>query len=347
MRFVEVAAFDVCHKHLPWPWVCVDPGRAWFAFLASRGAIAARALVDGALVDGPTFALPADLAPPSQKPSPSSHRGPERGLHAIAIDPRGARVALTASVDGVSHVVTLDAGGELRRSRVDALLDGDYVAHAITFDRAGARLFVSAERDTETAVALLDAETHAVIGVVTSKAFPPPAAHELHAHPVDDAVLLLAACGQDGTFARVCGFTDASLVAIETALDDGGESAGLVGFSADGARVHLAGNDALRTHAWPTLTELSSVAFDDDFVSNFSGAVIGPWIYVDGEDADTGDDDAVMRFDRSAIRGTTLSPPCPAGMWVGRLGADHIVTVEAKGEPARGRVLRITEARDA
>ena len=30
-------------------------------------------------------------------------------------------------------------------------------------------------------VALLDAETHAVIGVVKSPAFPPPAAHELHA----------------------------------------------------------------------------------------------------------------------------------------------------------------------
>jgi hypothetical protein len=28
-------------------------------------------------------------------------------------------------------------------------------------------------------------------------------------------------------------------------------------------------------------------------------------------------------------------------MWAGRLGARALVTVEAKGEPARGRVLRV------
>ena len=180
----------------------------------------------------------------------------------------------------------------------------------------------------------------AAFGIARSAAFPPPATHELYLHPQDSAVLLLAACGEDGTFARVAGWSGGGVEAIPTALDKGGIPAGFVGFSADAVRVHLAEADELRTHSWPGLEELSSVELADDFVSSYAGAVFGDRIFVDGEDADSRDD-AVMMFDRSATRGALLPDPVPSGMWAGRLLADTIVTVEAKGEPARGHVYRI------
>ena len=73
----------------------------------------------------------------------------------------------------------------------------------------------------------------------------------------------------------------------------------------------------------------------------YSGAVVGPFILVDGEGAET-QEDAVMVFDRSAIRGAVLPPPAPTGMWAGHLAPDVIVTIEPKGDPARARVLRAT-----
>ena len=164
--------------------------------------------------------------------------------------------------------------------------------------------------------------------------------HELYLHPQDDAVLLIAACGEDGTFARVVGWSGEKVEAITGALDAGGIPAGFVGFSVDGQRVHLVEADELRTHAWPGLQELSSVELADDFVSSFAGAVLGEHLYIDGEFAEVSED-AVMRFDRSAIRGKVMPAPFPTGMWAGRLGTDAIVTVEAKGDPARARILRI------
>ncbi len=257
-------------------------------------------------------------------------------------DPRGELLAVTGTTDGESVVVTLDASGEVRRTRLDALAGPDFVAHAVTFDRTGARLWLSAESGRETALVLIDPRTHALAGVVRSAPFPSSAYHELYVHPQDDAVLLLAACGQDGTFARVAGWSDGPPVAIETALDQGSVPAGFVGFSSDSARVHLAEADELRTHAWPGLETLSSAPFADEFVSSYSGTIIDSLIFVDGEIGE-GDDseDAVMMFDRSALKGALVAPPAPPGMWVGRLGANAIVTVEAKGDPARGRVLLV------
>ncbi len=341
MKQVVLASFDVAHQHLAWPWVAVDPRRQRFAFVTGAGHVETRGLVDGGLVEGPRFALPRGLALPTAPPAPTGHRGAERGLHGLALAPEGSRLGLTGIVDGASVVVTLDAAGESTTSRLDALTGTDLVAHAITFDRTGARLWLSAESATETALLLLDAGTHAVLGVVRSPPFPPPSLHELHVHPQDDAVLLLAASGQEGTFARVAGFSDGPPVAVATALDDGSVPSGFVGFSADGARVHLVEADELRTHAWPGLEELSSVPLAADFVSAYAGAVLGGRIFIDGHDEETGDFDAVMVFDRSAIRGFEAAPPVPTGMWVGRLGADMILTVEAKGEPARGAVVRL------
>ncbi len=343
MHCTEIAAFEVFHRRLGWPWIAIDAAGARVAFASSEDRLATRALAPGGAVDeGPAFALPADLRLPVAAPSPSDHRGAAEGIHGFGVDSRGELVAVVGTAGGASVLVTMNARGELARSRIDALAGGDFVAHAVAFDRTGSRLWVSAESGGETALILVDARTHAPFGVLRSAPFPPPAFHELHVHPQDDAVLLLAACGQDGTFARVAGWSDGPPVAIATALDEGGAPAGFVGFSADAARVHLAEDEALRTHAWPTLDTLSSAPFADDFVSSYAGAVLGTLIFVDGE-LDRGDheEEAVMIFDRSALKGSLVEPPAPPGMWVGRLGASAIVTVESKGDPARGRVLVI------
>jgi len=339
MQFSEIAAFEVAHGHLPWPWIAFDAGRRRFAFVTADGRVATRALDGERVVEGPSFALPADLPLPEERAADDRSAVPE-GLRGLAVDPSGARVALTGVVSGASFVVTLDAGGERRRSALSALAEGGLTAHAVAFDRSGDRLWVSAESSDATALVLLDASSHEVLGVVRSAAFPPPALHELHVHPQDDAVLLLAACGEGGTFARVAGWSDGPPILLPTALDAGSVSAGFVGFSADGARVHLVEADELRTHAWPGLEELSTVELADDFVSSYAGAVLGDRILVDGEEAESGED-AVMTFDRSAIRGARVKPPVPGGMWVGRIGPEAIVTVESKGDPARGRVLRL------
>ena len=105
--------------------------------------------------------------------------------------------------------------------------------------------------------------------------------------------------------------------------------------------VGVAEDAELRTHAWPDLTELSSVPLADDFTSSYTGVVVGDLILLDGHDADTETEDQVMIFDRSALRGGVVPSPAPPGMWVGRLGADLLVTIDSKGDPAPGRVLRV------
>ncbi len=313
MDFVETASFEVAHGALKWPWVAIDPTRTWFAFAKDATTIIARTLAG----EDKTFGLPADLT--------------LAALHGFAVDPRGERVALI----GASVVVTVDANGEVWRTSIEA----GFTARAVTFDRTGARLWISAESGKETALILLDAKTHAVVGTVRSAAFPSEANHELHVHLQDDAVLLLAACGEDGTFARVAGWSDGPPVAIETALDLGGASAGFVGFSGDGARVHLAEPDELQTFSWPNLAKLSSAPFEADFVANYAGVVIDSLIFVDGDlDLDAGAKDAMMMFDAGARKGSLVTP-APSGMWAGRIGTNAIIMVDAKGEPAPARVV--------
>ena len=326
MNLEELASFDVVHHQLTWPWIAFDSSGKRFAFAASDRRIETRLLEEARIVDGPAFSLPSDLA--------------LAGVHGFSIDARGALLALVGVVGSAGVVITSEAAGEVRRTPLEALVGAGFTARATAFDRSGARLWISAESEAETALLLIDAATHAPVGIARSASFPPPAMHELYLHPQDDAVLLLAACGEDGTFARVAGWSGGGVEAIATALDKGGIPAGFVGFSADFARLHLAEADELRTHAWPGLDELSSVELADDFVSSFAGVVLGQRIFVDGEEADSMED-GVMMFDASATRGSLLPPPVPTGMWAGRLGVDMIVTVESKGDPAYGRVVRI------
>ncbi len=329
MIFRELAAFEVFHAQLDWPWLAFDAGGEHVAFASTSSTIATRRLDGAKVVDGPSFALPSDLGLAAE---------PRAGLTAFSVSVERGLVALAGVANGIEVVALVDASGERKRAPIDAVLGKGHDVRAIAFDRTGRRLWLSTENETETVTALVDARSLDLVGVIRSPAFPRPALHELHLHPVDDAVLLLAACGEDGTFARVVGFAGDEVSVIPTALDTGAIAAGFVGFSADGVRVHLVEADELRTHAWPTLHELSSVPLADDFISSFSGAVLGGEIFVDGEDAETRDD-AIMLFDRAAIHGAVLPLPAPTGMWAGRLGTNAIVTIQAKREPAGASVL--------
>ncbi|MDB5215148.1 MAG: hypothetical protein JWO86_3075, partial [Myxococcaceae bacterium] len=246
MKLTELASFDVVHEHIAWPWIAFDASGSRFAFASSKSRIASRVRRDGSgdgsanVADGATFTVPADVA-----------------LRSFTLDSTGTLLALVGAAGDASLVVTTNhAGEEQKRSSMDALAGAGFTAHAIAFDRSGTRLWLSAESATETAVVLVDARTHAVLGMVRSPGFPPPSMHELWLHPEQDAVVVLAACGEDGTFARVARWSGANLEAVTTALDDGSIPAGFVGFSTDGARLHLAEADELRTHAWPGLEEL-------------------------------------------------------------------------------------------
>lgn len=301
--FREIASFDVVHAKRAWPWVSFTRDRVGYAsatHIHTRG-------VDG---PGPSFELPA---------------GVSLEMFAIASD----RVAVASK-----EVLVVDQ----KRTELVKLLGEGATLAALAFDRTGERLWLSAETATETVIVLVDASTLELVGVQRSPAFPRPSLHEIHIHPIDDAALVLAACGEDGTFARVVGFAGDEVSAVPSELDKGGVAAGFVGFSSDGARVHLVEADELRTHAWPTLHELSSVELADDFISSFSGVILEHDIFIDGEFADS-QEDAVMQFDRAAIHGVILPGTAPAGMWAGRLGSNAIVTIDPKGDPARAHIL--------
>jgi hypothetical protein len=341
MELTEIASFDVVHETLAWPWITFDASGQRFAFASSRHRIASRLLgADARIVEGASFELPAELGLPTTPPRDEPVRDTRPGLHGFSLDPRGVQLAVTGVVDLASVLVTLAANGEQKRSSLEALAGPGFIAQAVAFDRGGDRLWVSAESETETAIVLVAARTHDVLGIVKSAPFPPPATHELYLHPHEDALLLLAACGQDGTFARVVRVEAGRPKALWTSLEGGGIPAGMVGFSADATLVHLAEADELRTHAWPGMKELSSVQFDGNFVSSYSGTLVEGRILVDGQDTET-KEDAVTMFDATGTRPAFLMAPVPAGMWAGRLGDRTLVTVEAKGEPARGRVMRL------
>ena len=336
MLFHELATFDVAHGHLAWPWITVAPNTGRIAFASSDDRIEARELVDGARLEPRgAFALPVGLRLPTEKAPADGNRDGQLGLYAFGLSPDGQLLAVIGQVDGAHVVVTLSQEGEVARTTLE------HMGRAVSFDRTGKRIWVAAESRMESVLVVLDARTHASVATLRYPPFPLPAVHELYVHPADDAVLHVAATGDEGTFARVAGWAGGPPEALKTELDAGGSSAGFVGFSRDGARVHFVEPDELRTHAWPTLHELSSVPLADAFQSGYAGAVLGDRIYIDGIHVDD-EEDAVMLFDRSAIMGGMLRPPFPAGMWAGRLGGDVIVTVEHLPEQsARGHIYRI------
>ena len=335
MRFHEVFTFDVVHESLPWPWISFAADRGCLAYASSATTVVAMSSDGDKAVNRATFELPADLAISSSA---------NEGLRAFSVAKGGTLLAAIGNAGAGDVVTVVHASGEQKRVAVSTLTGEGHTACAVAFDRSGGRLWVALESATETVIALLEATSLEKVDLLRSAAVPRPALYEFHVHPQDDAVLLLAVCGESGTYARVAGFAGDSASLIPTDIDDGGIASGFVGFSWDGARVHLAEADELQTRSWPALHELSTVPLADDFVSSFSGAVVGTHILVDGEDVES-DEDAVMLYDQTGIRGILLPGRGPVGMWAGALQSDIVITLDAKGEPSTARAWRVTPTR--
>jgi hypothetical protein len=292
---------------LVWPWAALSPRKTVLLGISRTGAL----IVEQLRAIEPkqdVFVLAAQL----------------ENVRALAIDD-GARNAamICASAAGTSLLVqVLDQSSPTRTIELAGTL------HAVCFDRSGAQLWVSAESKTAIVVYLIEVAT-GLCRATLETPLVAEAKHELHLHPQDDAVLLLLAAGQDGTFARLCGTNGVDVAWLPTELDGGGVAAGFVGFSADGLRVHLAEFDCLRTHAWPTLHELSTADYAGDFVANYTGAVFGNHLLVDGQWADE-NLRAVMQFDRTGLAGVPLPEEPPEGRWMGACAGQQLLTLRAE-----------------
>ena len=183
MRLEELDSFRVLHGRRPWPWIAFDASGMRFAFAESESSIGTRTLKAGSIEVGASFALPSDLA-----------------IEGFSVDRTGTLLAAFSA----DELVTISAGEPLR-SKASELLEPGTRFRAAAFDRTGERIWISAEAEKESVLIQVHATSHAVIAALRSAPFAAPSVHELYTHPQDDAVLLLAACGQEGTFARVAG----------------------------------------------------------------------------------------------------------------------------------------------
>lgn len=316
LGFREIATFDVHHGALPWPWIAFDATRTRFGYPSAAREITVRGLDDDARG---TYALPLSL--------PS---GDTPGLHAFAVG--DGVVAATGVADGRS-IVTI-ASDRAVTADVATLVGDGHAGRALRFDRAG-RLWLATEGESGGRLTLLDASL-SPIGAIELPQYPPPVLFELALHPSEDAVLLLASCGEDGTFVRVARYDD-GVHDVPTTIEH--DPAGFVGFSADGQRVFLVEDERLRAHRWPDLLIEVTADLPDDVVSNYSGIVDADVVLVDAADTES-EDDVVLAFDARTLKPKPPPTAIRDAMWAGRLEARALVTVRAKGEPARGTLWR-------
>ena len=185
-------------------------------------------------------------------------------------------------------------------------------------------------------------------GLESKAAFPappPPAAHEIFLHPVEDAVLLTMACGEDGTFVRVArmvhasGATGGKIELVATEGDGGLEPCGLAEATDDGGRVCLVTGDRAELRRWPGMAREAQVDVGEDRAASYNGVRIGGRFVVSATEQEDGEERALVLNDALELEDDAPAPP---GMWAGRLGKDRLVTVgREKGEPRRAFVYAI------
>jgi hypothetical protein len=213
---------------------------------------------------------------------------------------------------------------------------GELGPMAATFSADGEFLWLSAESGAGAAIVRLRFRDFSLAGKVAFPPPPPPAQHEILLHPVEDAVLLTMACGQDGTFVRVARAVDGRIELVAGEGDDGLEPCGSAETTEDGSRVCLVTGSAVELRHWPTLGPAKSVELGDGLVANYSGVRIGGRFLVSAAfEQDDGSED-----ERALVFGDALKleddAPAPPGMWAGRAGRDRIVTVGREKAESRG-----------
>jgi hypothetical protein len=329
LRCSKVGELPLAPGKLAWPWVAFSPDHTVFAVPASPTTLALRS---HAALDRPTYVdLPEVLCVPAAEPSSSATTSRQPGIHAFAVHPDGQAVVAFGWRDGLPAACIGRAGGAPELVDLGPAL-GDMGPMAATFTRDGESIWLSAESLTGGSIARLRFRDFALESKAAFPPAPPPAAHELWLHPVEDAVLLTMACGEGGTFVRVARYVDRKIALVAGAGDGGFEPCGTAEATDDGGRVCFVGSDRVELRRWPDLSLESKGELGDERSGNYNGVRIGGRFIVSAtaEDDDGDDERGLVFADALSLEDDAPAPP---GMWAGRLGRDRLVTIgrDAKG----------------
>jgi hypothetical protein len=324
LRCSKLAELTLTAGHLPWPWVAFSPDRSSLALPVSPATLA---VVGATSLDRETrLDLPGVLSIPAAAPGTDGTTSRQPGLHAVAVHPDGRTVV------GLGWHGDLPAACVLRPGLHPELVDlgptlGDMGPMAATFAAGGESLWISAESHAAAAIARLRFRDFAVEGKVTFSPGPPPASHELFLHPVEDAVLLTMACGQDGTFVRVARVVEGRIALAAGEGDAGLEPCGTAEATEDGTHVCIVAGDSVEMRRWPHLALVSKFSPGDELVTNYNGVRIHGRFVISAtfEEDEGGEEERALVFD-DALK-LVDDAPAPPGMWAGRLGRDRLVTV--------------------
>jgi hypothetical protein len=330
LRCSKLHELTLAPGQLAWPWVAFAPERTAFAIPVGPRAIGIRSA--GSPGEERRIDLPEALAVPTVARSDSGTTSRQPGLHAIALHPDGRTVVGFGWHGDIPVACVERVGGAPELVDLGPAL-GDMGPLAATFTRDGESIWLSAENAAGAAIARVRFRDFGLESKVAFPAAPPPAAHELMLHPLEDAVLLTMACGQDGTFVRVARMVGGKLELVATKGDGGLEPFGVAETTDDGARVCLVGDDRVELRRWPDLAHEARVDIEDELAANYNGVRIGGRFVVSATLQDDGDEErALVLSDALKIEDDAPAPP---GMWAGRLGRDRLVTI-ARGKPEKG-----------
>jgi hypothetical protein len=332
LRCSKLTELPLSPGKLAWPWVAFSPERTAFAVPVASAIVAIRS--HDALQRETRVELPEVLAVPTVEASHSGTTSRQPGLHALAVHPDG-RTVVAFGWRG-----DLPAASVVRAGIAPEVVDlgpalGDMGPMAASFTRDGESIWLSAESSTGAALVRLRFRDFALESKAAFAPAPPPASHELFLHPVEDAVLLAMACGQDGTFVRVARLVGGRLELVPGEGDRGFEPCGIGEATDDGARVCLVASDHVELRRWPELSLDLRVDLGDERLANYNGVRIGGRFVVSAtvEEDDDGEDERALVFaDTLALEDDAPAPP---GMWAGRLGRDRLVTISRDPHQAR------------
>jgi hypothetical protein len=337
LRCSKLHELTLVPGRLAWPWVAFAPERTAFAIPMGPRAVGIRSAASPG--EERRVTLPAALAVPTVARSDSGTTSRQPGLHAIALHPDGRTVVGFGWHKDIPVACVERVGGAPELVDLGPAL-GDMGPLAASFTRDGESIWLSAESASGAAIARVGLRDFGLESKVAFAPAPPPAAHELMLHPLEDAVLLTMACGQDGTFVRVARMVDGKLELVATEGDAGLEPCGVAETTDDGSRVCLVMDSRVELRRWPGLAREAAVEIEDELTANYNGVRIGGRFVVSATLQDDGDEErALVLSDALRIEDDAPAPP---GMWAGRLGRDRLVTIgREKGEERRGFVYAI------
>jgi hypothetical protein len=337
LRCSKLYELTLAPGELPWPWVAFTPERTAFAVPDGPTTIAIRAAAS--LGAHRRVELPEALAVPRVKASASGTTSRQPGLHSLALHPDGRTIVGLGWHRDIPVACVERVGGAPELVDLGPAL-GDLAPMAATFTRDGESLWLSAESAGGGAIVRVRFRDFGLESKAVFPPAPPPAAHELFLHPVDDAVLLTMACGQDGTFVRVARRVGDRLELVAAEGAGGLQPCGVAEATEDGSRVCLVTDDRIELRRWPDLIREAQLEIDDELVANYNGVRMGERFIVSATDREGEEEERALVLD-DALK-LEDNAPAPPGMWAGRLGKDRLVTIgREQGEEWTGFVYSI------